>query len=79
MFSPCGRHCFFILFFGCATWRMGSYFPDQGSNPRPLHWELRVLTTRPPRKSQVPVADILNPERVLPGLKEDASHNTRFC
>ena len=32
----------------------------------------RVLTTRPAGKSQVPVADILNPEGVLPGLKEDA-------
>ena len=27
------------------------YFPNHGSNPRPLHWKRRVLTTRPPRSS----------------------------
>ena len=27
------------------------YFPDQGSNPGLLHWELQVLTTAPPGKS----------------------------
>ena len=26
----------------------GIYFPDQGSNPRPLHWELGVVTPEPP-------------------------------
>ena len=25
-----------------------SYFPDQGSNSHPLHWEYRVSTTGPP-------------------------------
>ena len=30
---------------------MGSLFPDQGSNPCPLHWENRVLTTGLPWKS----------------------------
>ena len=30
---------------------MGSYFPDQGSNPRLLQWKLRVPTTGPPGKS----------------------------
>ena len=25
-------------------------FPDQGSNPDPVHWELSVLVTRPPGK-----------------------------
>ena len=29
----------------------GIQFPDQGLNPGPLHWELRVLTTVPPGKS----------------------------
>ena len=33
-------------------WHEGSKFPDQGSNPNLLGWELRVLTSRPPRKSQ---------------------------
>ena len=39
-----------FLFFGCATQYMGSYFPDQESNPCPLHWKHRVLT-RPSGKS----------------------------
>ena len=30
----------------------GILFPDQGWNPGHLHWELRVLTTGPPGKSQ---------------------------
>ena len=30
----------------------GIYFPDQGLNPGPLHWEHRVLTTGLPGKSQ---------------------------
>ena len=29
----------------------GIQFPDQGSNPGPLHWEHRALTTAPPGKS----------------------------
>ena len=28
----------------------GIQFPDQASNPGPLHWECRVLTTGPPGK-----------------------------
>ena len=30
----------------------GIQFPDQGSNPDPLHWEQGVLATGPPGKSQ---------------------------
>ena len=30
----------------------GILFPDQGSNLSPLHWERRVLATRPPGNSQ---------------------------
>ena len=41
----------FFLFFGCATWPVGSYFPDQGLNLHPLHWKHRVLTTGPPGTS----------------------------
>ena len=47
--------CFF--FFECVYFLFlrsqhgGSSFPDQGSNPYPLHWELGVLTTRQPGKS----------------------------
>ena len=44
--------CFFVcLFFGCAMRYAGSQFPVQGSNPRPLQWKHRVLTTGPPGKS----------------------------
>ena len=34
--------------FSCG---MRDLFPDQGSNPGPLHWECGVLTTGPPGKS----------------------------
>ena len=34
--------------FSCGMWDLK--FPDQGLNPGPLHWELRVLTTAPRRK-----------------------------
>ena len=40
-----------FLFFGRITWHAESWFPDQ-SNPCPLHWEHRVLTTGPSGKSQ---------------------------
>ena len=43
----------FFFFFGCATRRIGSQFPDQGSNLYPLHWKLGVLTTGLPEKSRV--------------------------
>ena len=36
----------------------GISFPDQGSNPGPLHWELRVLPTGPPGK--FPCGSFLN-------------------
>lgn len=42
---------FFLSVFGCATWHVGSSFPNQGSNQHPLHWKLRVFTTRPPWKT----------------------------
>ena len=45
----------FLFFFGCTVWHVGSYFPDQGLNPRPLHWKHGVLTTGPPGKSQTPL------------------------
>lgn len=38
-----------IFSFCHAIWHVGPQFPDQGSNPFPLHWKLRVLTTGPPR------------------------------
>ena len=37
----------FILFFGYDAWHVGSEFPDQGSDPCPLHWKCGVLTTWP--------------------------------
>ena len=45
---------FFLPFFW-LHWALvvacGIQFPDQGSNPGPLHWERGVLTTGPPGKS----------------------------
>ena len=37
----------------------GIQFPDQGSNPGPLHWERGILTTGPPGKSLVGTSVIL--------------------
>ena len=42
--------CGFV--FGCAMKHMGSYFPDQGWNSRPL-WKTGILTTGPPGKSRL--------------------------
>ena len=39
------------LFFARTACHVGSYLPEQGSNPVPLQWERRVLTTGPPGKS----------------------------
>ena len=36
---------------GAQEFLVTAQFPDEGSNPDPLHWELRVLVTRPPGKS----------------------------
>ena len=41
---------FFFLFLPCHAWHVGSYFPDQGSNPCPLQWKYGTLTSRPPGK-----------------------------
>ena len=43
--SVSGLHCSMqvLLVVTC-----GILFPDQGSNPDPLHWECRVLATGPP-------------------------------
>ena len=35
--------CLFV--FGSIPWHVGSWFPDQGLNPHPLHWKYRILTT----------------------------------
>lgn len=44
------NYWFYIFFFlfDYASWHMGSYFPDQGSNLRSLQWKPGVLTTDPP-------------------------------
>ena len=38
-----------VLGLSCGMWGL---FPDQGSEPGPLYWELKVLSTEPPGKSQ---------------------------
>ena len=37
-----------LLVAACGIW-----FPDQGSNLGPLHWEHGILATAPPGKSQL--------------------------
>ena len=41
--------CSFLSLFGLAA--CGILIPQLESNPRPLHWKLRVLTTGPPGRS----------------------------
>ena len=46
----CTQICIFPpppFFFGHAVQHVGSQLPNQGSNPRPLQWKCRVLTTGP--------------------------------
>ena len=43
---------FQIFFFFFKAVSCGIYFPDQGSNLGPLHWECGVFTTGPAAKSQ---------------------------
>ena len=44
--------CFFVcLFFGHATWRAESQFPDEEPNLCPLQWECGVLAIGSLRKS----------------------------
>ena len=40
-----------FLFFWLCRMACGPYFPDQGSNLRPLQWKRRVLTIGLPGKS----------------------------
>ena len=47
-----GKHFFFLLFYGHATWHLGSLFPDQGSNLHFLQWKCSILATGPPEKPQ---------------------------
>ena len=40
---------------GRAAEHVGSYFHNQGSNPHPLHWKCKVLTTGQPGKTLEPL------------------------
>ena len=57
IFSLCCGGCLVaageILVAACGT-----YFPDQGSNPCPVDWELRVLATGPAGKSPPDVFNV---------------------
>ena len=47
------HYCAFLWLFGHTPWHVGSLYPNQGSNPDPLHWEHWVLTTGLLQKSSV--------------------------
>ena len=47
--------CKTLFIWSLAMRHAGSYFPDQGSNPCPLHWKHRVLTTRPSGMAPTPL------------------------
>ena len=40
-------------------WHAGSQFPDQGSNPHPIHWKGEILTTGPLGKASLDHFDII--------------------
>ena len=42
---------FFVFYFGCTRWHVGSQFPNQGSDLHPLHWKHGFLITGLPGKS----------------------------
>ena len=42
-----------LLWYAHSVVAYGIYFPDQGSNAGPLHWESGVLVTEPWGKSQI--------------------------
>ena len=52
LYRTCFNAASVFCFSFCASGHMGSYLPDQGSNPHPLHLEAEVLTTGPPGRSQ---------------------------
>ena len=53
-FLPFSRSfAYFIWLHWILVVACGIQFPNQGSNPGPLHWELGVLATGPRRKSQI--------------------------
>ena len=57
----CWEEIHSIFLRGAHTTRyVGSQFPDPESNPRPLQWELRVLTTGPPGKFLISLFDNLS-------------------
>ena len=47
----CGRWALQLWHVNSQSWHACGIFPDQGSNPGPLHWEHRVLSTVLPGKS----------------------------
>ena len=47
----CGKRNLLVVACELLVAACGILFPDQGSNPGPLHWERGVLATGPPGKS----------------------------
>ena len=45
-------------------------FPDQESNPRPLHWQVSFFTTEPPGKPSIPLVS----DQIFLSLQELAKH-----
>jgi len=50
----------YFLLFDHALWHVGSSFPNQGLNLRPLHWTHEVLTTGPAGKFLIAVSLMLD-------------------
>ena len=66
----------FYLYFWLCMWHVGSWFLDQGSNPSPLHWKLRVLAMGLPGKCHNHQLFILvTPCEILQWVPELLSHS----
>ena len=73
--------------FGHIMWHVGSYFPNQGSNPHPVLWKHRVLTIGPPGAQHHPsgenwIKDLLSvalPTRARPSFPHSQSLHQEAC
>ena len=51
----------------------GIYFPEQGLNPGPLYWELRVLASGPPGKSFLYCSTFIHLHHAVPSAQKALS------
>ena len=67
--KPQARATFSPHLSDCIPQQAGSQFPDQGSNPHPLHWKHRDSTTEPSGKSKTLTLKLAS----FPWLRKDGN------